>query len=84
MSVIGIDHHTLNDLPICNYAGLAQSQHGPVILLFNGYAHAGQGRTIHSAIQIEAEGHDICDKYRMVGGKQRIKTIDGYTIPIQI
>ena len=48
------------------------------------YAIYGKGKTIHSSAQLEHYGNNVCDKSRKVGGKQRITTLDGYVIPLQI
>jgi hypothetical protein len=48
------------------------------------YAWTKEGKTIHSSGQMEWYKHDVDDKSRRVSGKQRIKTIDGYYIPINI
>ena len=83
-SVTGIEDHTVNDLPIGTVAGLVQTQQCPVILIMHQYAIYGKGKTIHSSPQLEFYGNEVCDKSRRVGGKQRITTLDGYVIPLQI
>ena len=83
VSVIGLDNHEIINLPIVNAVGVAQSQHGPVIIHFNQYAYHAGGRSIHSVGQIEAYNNEVCDRSRIVGGKQRIITTDGYIIPLQ-
>jgi hypothetical protein len=42
------------------------------------------GKTIHSSGQMEHHKVDICDKSRVVGGKQRIVTLEGHAIPLHI
>jgi hypothetical protein len=49
------------------------------------YAHIGSGKTIHSSAQLEAFKNDVNKKSKkVIGGKQRIKTLDGYIIPLSI
>jgi hypothetical protein len=48
------------------------------------YAWTKKGKTIHSSGQPEWYKQDVDDKSRHAGGKQRIKTIDGYYIRINI
>ena len=84
VSVVGLDNHELTNLPIVNAVGLTKTQHGPVILHFNQYAYIARGKSIHSCGQIENYKNEVHDKSRVVGGKQVIKTIDDYVIPIQI
>ncbi|KAG7361927.1 reverse transcriptase RNA-dependent DNA polymerase [Nitzschia inconspicua] len=54
----------------------------PVILILHQYALVGRGHSIHSPGQLEWFKHSVCDKSVHVGGLQRIKTADDYTIPI--
>ena len=42
----------------------------------------GKGHTIHSSGQIEWFKKSVDDRSVQVGGKQRICTIDGYTMPL--
>ena len=60
------------------------SNKGPFIGIFNQYAYLGQGKTIHSTGQLQWFKSDVDTSSSKVGGKQRIKTIDGYTIPLSI
>jgi hypothetical protein len=48
------------------------------------YAHSGKGHSIHSSPQLEWNGVDVDDKSARVGGKQRLVTFDGFSIPINI
>ena len=83
VSVIGVADHEISNLKIATCAALCESHLGPIIVYLHQYAVYGKGKTIHSCAQIEAHGHDICDKSRIVGGKQRI-IVDGYVLPLQI
>ena len=46
----------------------------------NEYACYGKGHTIHSSGQIEWFKNSVDDRSVLVGGEQRIYTIDGYAI----
>ena len=48
------------------------------------YAYVGKGKTIYSCGQLEAHKQAVHDKSIKVGGKQRIETLDGYIIPLNI
>ena len=73
------------DLKIVTAGGVVQMQKGPVIMIFNQYAHIGTGKTIHSSVQLEEFGLEVNEKsVRVPGGLQHIKMPDGYVHPIQI
>lgn len=81
----GLDNHQVNNLPICTAAGYGITQKGPVIFIMHQYAYIGQGKTIHSSAQLESYKLDVDDRSRKIpGGLQRIKTPDGYLIPLDI
>jgi hypothetical protein len=82
----GIDNHEINSLPIVTAGAVARSQRGDVILIMHQYAyHPQQGRSIHSACQLESFANDVNDKsIHILGGKQRIKTVDGYVFHLSI
>lgn len=84
VDVTGIDNHELSALKMVDASALLQSQLGPIIGIFKQYAYHGVGRTIHSAGQFEWYKNIVDDKSMKVGGKQYIKTNDGYAIPIDI
>ena len=48
------------------------------------YTYTGMGKSIHSCAQLEAHKQTVHDKPLKVGGKQRIETLDGYIIPLNI
>jgi hypothetical protein len=82
--VQGIDNHQIIDIPIVTAGVVVSTQRGDVIIIMHQYAWTKKGKTIHSSRQLEWYKQDVDDKSRRVGGKQRIKTIDGYYIPINI
>ena len=85
--VQGVGDASVTDLPIVLGASLVENTNrGPIIGLFPQYAYYGKGRTIHSAVQMEAFGLDVDEKPRKARhpGLQRIVTPDGYVIPLSI
>ena len=78
----GIDSHELQGLHVVQCAALVETNHGIVNLIMNEYACYGKGRTIHSSGQIELFKNSVDDMSVQVGGKQRIRTIDGYAMPL--
>ena len=63
-------------------AALVETNHGIVNLIMNEYACYGKGHAIHSSGQIEWLKNSVDDRPVQGGGKQRICTIDGYTMPL--
>ena len=85
VSVQGIDNHTLENIPVVSVGGVANTQHGEFILVMHWYAHFVRGKTIHSSPQLESYGNGINERsIKLEGGKQRIKTLDGFIIPLDI
>jgi hypothetical protein len=85
VDVIGIDNHTVNDLPIVTAGGVINSHCGPVIAILHQYAYVGDGKTIHSSAQLEWFKNDVNDRsLKITGGLQRIMTVEGYVHPLNI
>ena len=84
VDVTGIDNHELPSLKIVDASSKILTQKGPAIAIMRQYAYHGVGRTIHSCGQIEIYKNQIDDRSMKVGGRQCIKTIDGFIIPIDI
>ena len=59
--ITGIDNHGVQGLPIVTAAGLIATHRGPVIGIFNQYALLNRGKSIHGAVQLEHQGHDVND-----------------------
>jgi hypothetical protein len=57
---------------------------GPVVAIMHQDAIVRRGHSIHSPAHWEWIKNEICDKSVRVGGKQRIKSADGYLIPLSI
>jgi len=84
VDVTGIDNHELNALPMVDATAKTIADKGPLILVLRNYAYHGLNRTLHSAGQIEWHQSKVHDTSMKVGGRQVIKTVDGYYIPINI
>ena len=82
--IVGIDDHELTGLNVVTAAALLDTQKGPIIGVFHEYAHLGKGRSIHAAGQMEWFNCQVDDRSKLVGGTQRIKTSEGYVIPLSI
>ena len=84
VDVTGIDNHELNALKMVDASARITTQRGPAIAIFRQYAYHGQGRTIHSAGQFEHFKNKVDDRSMKNGGRQCIRTNDGYVIPLDI
>ena len=77
-NVVGMENHTCSDLSVATTAAVAtRLGKDPFIGLFNQCAWnaADEGESIHSAIQLEAYGHDVNDKATAFGGKRMMTTL---------
>ena len=81
-TITGIDNHEIPGLDLVQCAALVQTNHGIVNLIMNEYAYYGKGHSIHSSGQIEWYTNTVDDKSVQVGGRQRIVTIYGYSMPL--
>ena len=81
-TVTGIDSHELQGLDVVQGAALVETNHGIVTLILNEYACYGKVHTIHSSGQIEWFKNSVDERSVQVGEKQRICTIDGYSMPL--
>ena len=85
VDVSGIGNGEIRDAPICTVAGLIETNKGPVIGMFNQYAHSGEGKTIHSVIQMESFGIIVNDRPKELRADgQKIVTPDGFEINLHI
>ena len=82
--VQGIDNHQLENIPIVTAAGFTKSQRGDIIVILHQYAYVGKGTSIHSSPQIESYKNIVDDRAIKAGGKQLIKTVDNYVIPLNV
>jgi hypothetical protein len=61
-----------------------ETQHGPIIAIFHQYAPFGRGSAIQLPDQFENYGLSFDEKSSIVGGKQCIRTPEGYVVPLII
>jgi len=74
----------MTDTPIATVGGVINTQHGEVIAIMHQYAYAGLGTSIHSSARLEWYNNDVNDQSINIGGLQRITTLEGYVIPLNI
>ena len=84
VDIRGIDNHEINQCRMVDASAKVDTHRGPVIVIMRQYAYHGINRTIHSAGQIEHYKNTVDDKSMRVGGRQCIKTNDGYILPLDI
>ena len=87
VDIEGVDDHRVRAIKLATLGGYTETNQGPVIAIFHQYAYLGKGPSIHSSGQIEAYGHNVCDKSAKVGGKQRMTVASGnhtYIFPFSI
>lgn len=84
VDVTGIDNHELNFLKMVDASARVETHRGPVIVIMRQYAYHGKLRTIHYAGQMEYYKNQVDDRSMRVGGRQCIRTLEGYLIPIDI
>ena len=84
VDVSDIDNHQMTNLNIVSAGGVVQSQKGDIIVIMNQYAHVPQnGKTIHSAIQLESFGTKVDDRsLKLKQGTQTISMLESYVIPL--
>ena len=80
--VTGIDGHVMTNIPIGTVAGKVLTTRGPIIAIWHQYAYTGKGHSIHSSHQMRHFMLDVDDHSVSANGKQRIKTLEGYIIPL--
>jgi hypothetical protein len=85
VDIRGIDNHQCTNIDIGTVGGVIHTQKGPIIGIMHQYALLNKGSTIHSPCQFEWYKNDVNDKsINVPGGLQRIQTLDGYIIPLNI
>jgi hypothetical protein len=80
----GIEGHIMEWHRLVTAGAITHSNRGPVILIMHQYAHSGKGHSIHSSPQLEWNGINVDNMSAQVGGKQRLVTFYGFSIPINI
>jgi hypothetical protein len=84
VDIRGIDNHQVTDIGVGTVGGVVTTQKGPVVAIFHQYALLGKGPSIHSSAQLEHYKNNVNDRSLHLGGLQRVKTLDGYVIPLNI
>jgi hypothetical protein len=85
VNISGIGNTNLTNLPLCTVAGLIKTTAGPIVGIFNQYAHLGTGHTIHSCNQMRSYGAIVDDVPCALGGDQHIISPNGcYVIPLSV
>ncbi|KAL7578501.1 hypothetical protein ACA910_011564 [Epithemia clementina (nom. ined.)] len=84
VDISGIDNHEVNNLDIVPCASMFDTNKGRIIGIFHEYAYLGKGRSIHSSGQLEWMGLKVDKRSVLVGGRQRIETLQNHIIPITI
>ena len=74
--------HEMENLKIGSVGGVATSQWGDILVVFNEIAYRGAGQSVISSIQVEDNGIHINDKSTNHGGNQCITTCEGHVIPL--
>ena len=74
----------MNDAPIVTAGGVVNTQKGEAIVILHQFAYTGKGKSILSSVQLEAFNQKVDDKSTKAGGNQRLETLDGYIIPLNI
>jgi hypothetical protein len=78
-----LTNHQCTNIDIGTVGGVIQTQKGPIIGIMHQYALINKGSTIQPPCQFEWYKNDLNDKFiNFPGGLQRIKTLDGYIIPL--
>ena len=71
-------------LHVGTYAAYILTDQGPVIAIFNNYAHfPDQAQSIHSKIQLQSNQNLVNDTATAFGGLQMIRTSCGKQIPLR-
>ncbi len=84
VDVTGIDNHQIPALKLVDASARVETNKGPAILIMRQYAYHGRGRTIHSSGQIEWNKNTVDDRSIACNGRQIIKVLDGYILPLDI
>jgi hypothetical protein len=63
-------------------AGKVMTTRGPIMAIWHQYAYTGKEHSIHSSHQMQDFKLDVDDHSVTANGKQRIKTLEGYIIPL--
>ena len=84
VDIVGIAGNELPKVPIGTVGSYVETNKGPVIAIWHQYAMHMEGASIHSSGQMEHHKIQVSDKSMKVGGMQRIRTPDGYIMPLDV
>ena len=84
VDITGLNNHQIKSIPIVTAGGVIKTNRGEVILILNQCAGVGEGKTIHSAGQMEMFQNKVDDVSMAAGGTQTVTTLEGYVIPLDV
>ena len=84
VEIEGADQHRF-ERKIGVVGGVVQTHRGEAIAIWHNYAIDNKGKSIHAVTPMESFGTEVHDRSSLLpGGLQRIVTMEGYIIPIDI
>ncbi len=85
VNVSGLADSQLSGVPIGTVGAYMHTNKGPIIAIWHQVALYGKGNSIHASAQMEHYKIDVNERsMNTKGGLQRITTLEGYVIPIDI
>jgi hypothetical protein len=85
VGVTGIYGQGLQSLMLVDAYAKISTQKGDIIGIFNQYAFLGEGKSIHSVLQIESHyGNRVNERPYSMGGSQHVLLNGGYVVPVDI
>ena len=86
IDLTGLEDHTVGQLRIVHAACVMEAHNGPTIVHLPQQAHMPNGKSIWSALQLEAYGCVVQDKAKGLNGGEQpyIQSPDGYKFPLRI
>ena len=86
IDLTGLEDHTVGQLHIVHAACVMEAHNGPTIVHLPQQAHMPNGKSIWSALQLEANGCIVQDKAKTLNGGEQpyIQSPDGYKFPLRI
>ena len=84
VSVRGINHHKIINIPNCTVGGVVYTHLDPVIAIFYQYAYSGKHKIVYALIQMEMFVSFVDEKSKLSKEKQCIATASRYVSPLHI
>ena len=79
----GVDDHKVDDLELVTAGAVVETQTGPIIIIMNQYARMANGKTIHSAGQMEHHKVIVKDQAHAITGEvPYIQLHEGHRTPL--